>query len=71
MPIQLAPLHKEMKITRLVIKDDATRKRLIALGIVRGASISVLAHRKGAVVVLIAGARLALNEDVASHIFVA
>lgn len=70
MPIALAPIHEEMQIARVVC-DRKESTRLAALGVIEGASVTVLSSLHGAVIVLIKGTRLALDHKTASHIFVA
>ena len=70
MPIALAPIHEEMQIARVAC-DRKESTRLAALGVIEGASVTVLSSLHGAVIVLIKGTRLALDHKTASHIFVA
>jgi len=70
MPIALAPIHEEMQIARVAC-DRKESTRLAALGVIEGAPVTVLSSLHGAVIVLIKGARLALDHKTASHIFVA
>lgn len=69
MPLVLAPVGQEIKIVKIVA-DDKTRKHLSNLGILVGAHITVLSSG-GSVVCIVKDGRLALDRNVASHIFVA
>lgn len=71
MPIQLAPLNKKVRITRITLHDEKTRASLQAMGIAKGVEVVVVRKLKGSVIVLVNGARLALGERTASGILVA
>jgi len=70
MPLILAPLGEEMKIVRIVA-DDKTRKHLSNLGILEQQSITVISHSGESAVCKVLDARLALDKELAAHIFVA
>ena len=60
MPLSFAPLHKNLKITK-VNCDSSVSRRLFALGIVEGADITLMDIVSGAGVILIKDSRLALD----------
>lgn len=70
MPIAFAPLNQEMTIARVAC-DAKDNSHLAALGLTKGAKITVLSSQAGAIVALIKGSRLALDHHTASKIFVA
>ncbi len=71
MPIVLAPLNEEVTITRVAITDEKTKKHLQSLGIVEKAKVSVISSSMGSVVVQVQNGRLALDRNIATHIFIA
>ncbi len=70
MPLVLAPIGQEMRIVKIVT-DEKTRKHLSNLGVLVGSSITVLLSVGGNVVCIVKDGRLALDKNVASHLFVA
>ena len=70
MPLVLAPIGQEMKIVKIVA-DDKTKKHLANLGVISQSKITVLSSSGGSTVCIVKDGRLALDRDVASHIFVA
>ncbi len=70
MPLILAPLGQEMKIVRIAA-DEKTKKHLTNLGVISGSGITVLSCHGGSAVCLVKDGRLALDKNIASHIFVA
>lgn len=70
MPLVLAPIGQEMKIVKIVA-DDKTKKHLANLGVISQSKITVLSSSGGSTVCIVKEGRLALDRDVASHIFVA
>ncbi|MBO5046714.1 MAG: ferrous iron transport protein A [Clostridia bacterium] len=70
MPLVLAPIGQEMKIVRVAV-DERTKKHLSSLGIFVGETVTVLSAGGGSVVCKVKEGRLALDGQVASHIFVA
>ncbi len=69
MPIVIAPLDTELTIVK-VNSDEKTKKHLQSLGVVTNGKIRVISQSKGNVIVEVKSARLALNKDVATKIFV-
>lgn len=70
MPLILAPIGAQMKIVKIVA-DEKTKKHLANLGVIAQGEITVLSSSGGSTVCIVKDGRLALDRDVASHIFVA
>lgn len=70
MPLVFAPVGQEMKVVKIV-SDDKTKKHLANLGILSGATITVVSSTGGNVVCIVKDGRLALDRNVSMHIFVA
>ena len=68
MPIVIAPTNKELKVIK-IMSDEKTKKRLESLGITINGTIIVLSTG-GNVVCKVCDARVALDRDVATKIFV-
>lgn len=68
MPIVIAPTNKELKVIK-IMSDEKTKKRLESLGITTNGKIIVLSTG-GNVVCKVCDARVALDRDVATKIFV-
>lgn len=67
MPLTMLPLGKEAIIDNCSAKS-ATRKFLEGLGIVPGATVSVVSEMRGNLIVNIKGSRVALNRGVAQQL---
>ena len=70
MPLILAPVGQEMKIVKIVA-DEKTKKHLANLGVIEASSITVLSASGGSAVCVVKDGRLALDRQIATHIFVA
>ena len=70
MPIIIAPLNEELMITKVIV-DDRTKKRLESLGISVNSKIIVLSHSGGNTIIYVKNGRLALDNNIATKIFVA
>lgn len=70
MPIVIAPLNVDLTITRISL-DEKTKKHLQNLGIVLGEKIAILSSQGGTVVVMVKNSRLALDNHIATSVFVA
>ena len=70
MPLLLAPIGQEVRIVK-IIADERTKKHLANLGILVDATVTVLSASGGSTVCRVKEGRLALDRNVASHIFVA
>ena len=70
MPLILAPVGREMKIVKIVA-DEKTKKHLSNLGVIVQSGITVLSSNGGSTVCIVKDGRLALDRNLASHIYVA
>ena len=70
MPLLLAPIGQEVRIVK-IIADERTKKHLANLGVLVDATVTVLSASGGSTVCRVKEGRLALDKNVASHIFVA
>ncbi len=70
MPIVLAPTNKELRIVRIAT-DEKTKKHLESLGITLNSIITVLSHSGGNIICVVKEGRLALDQNIATKIFVA
>ena len=70
MPIIIAPQNRKLKILR-VATDEKTKKRLESLGIVVNGELSVISNSGGSVVCQVKDAKIALDRDISTKIFVA
>ncbi len=70
MPLVTAPTDTELKIVK-VFADGDTKRHLENLGILPGASISLVKSEAGNVIVKIKEGRVALTRQLATKIFVA
>ncbi|MGN1078183.1 MAG: ferrous iron transport protein A [Candidatus Gallimonas sp.] len=70
MPLVLAPVGQEVRIVKIVA-DEKTKKHLSNLGVLPDAKVTVLSSGGGSTVCIVKDGRLALDRNVASHIFVA
>lgn len=70
MPLLLAPVGQEMKIVKIVA-DEKTKKHLANLGVLVQGTLSVVSAAGGSVVCAVKDGRLALDRNLAAHIFVA
>lgn len=67
MPLTMLPLGREATVDSCNAKA-ATRKFLEGLGIVPGATVSVISEMSGNLIVNIKGSRVALNRGVAQQL---
>lgn len=70
MPLILAPIGHEVKIVR-IIADDKTKKHLSNLGVLVDGNITVLSTSGGSTLCRVKEGRLALDRNIAAHIYVA
>ena len=70
MPLILAPLGQEVRIVKIVA-DEKTKKHLANLGLLVDATVTVLCSAGGSTVCRFKEGRLALDKNVAAHIYVA
>ena len=69
MPLSLARVGERARIERITGRDEA-RLHLKNLGFVPGAPVRVLSRLNGSLILSVMDARVALNEGMASRIFV-
>lgn len=69
MPLTMLPLGKEAVVDNCNAKE-ATKKFLEGLGIIPGATVSVVSEMSGNLIVNIKGARVALSRGVAQQLTV-
>ena len=70
MPIAFAPLRVAVKITA-VRAEDKVKKHLTELGLLEGASVTLLSSKGGNVILAVKEGRLCLDRNLASKISVA
>jgi len=70
MPIVFAPLDVQLKIVK-VLTDEKSKKHLKDLGVIVGATLTVISHDGGSVICMVKNGRLALDKALATKIFVA
>lgn len=70
MPIRMAPIGEEVEIKR-VSTDGEIKQRLESMGLIVGQKVTVLFKDGGAMVLRVKGCKLAIDERMASGIFVA
>lgn len=68
-PLVFANKDEEVKIIK-VVTDEKTKRHLENLGILANALITIIAINKGSVIIKVKDGRLALNQDIATKIFV-
>ena len=69
LPLAMAGTDEVVRVAR--VRGDADlRQHLAELGFVDGAEVKVVSRAAGDVIVIVKGARLALNRSMASHITV-
>ena len=69
MPLTMAPVGQASKIQRVGGKYE-TKRFLANLGFVVGSEVTVISAIGGNVIVNIKDARVAVNSDMAKHIFI-
>ena len=70
MPLILAPVGREVTIVK-IIADEKTKKHLSNLGVLVNGTITVLSSSGGSTVCRVKDGRLALDRNIAAHIYVA
>ena len=71
MPIVFAPKNVLLKVLKVLIKDEKTKRHLENLGILVNSEFMILSESNGDIILRIKDTRLALNKDTALKIFVA
>jgi len=70
MPISMAPVGREMRVTKIVA-DEKVKKHLESLGITIDSILVVIQASSGNVILKVKDGRLALDRTLANKIFVA
>jgi len=70
MPIIIAPLNVDLKVTKILV-DDKTKKHLENLGITINSTVRVISSEGGSVILVVKDGRLALDKNIATKILVA
>lgn len=69
MPLMLAPLHKDVRVIK-ILANEKVKKHLESLGIIVNAVIRVVAINGGSIICQVKDSRLALDQDIATKILV-
>ena len=69
MPLTMLPIGKEATVYVCRAKN-ATKKFLEGIGVIPGATISVVSEMNGNLIVCIKGARIAINRGIAQQLIV-
>lgn len=71
MPLILAPENTELRIVKVMISDEKTKRHLENLGILINSNIIILSRQNGDIIVKVKDGRLAINKETAEKIHVA
>ena len=71
MPIVFAPKNVLLKVLKVLVKDEKTKRHLENLGILVNSEFTILSESNGDIILRIKDTRLALNKDTALKILVA
>ena len=71
MPVVVAPKNVLLKVLKILIKDEKTKRHLENLGILVNSEFTILSESNGDIILRIKDTRLALNRDTALKILVA
>lgn len=71
MPLVFAPKNVLLKVIKLLIKDEKTKRHLENLGILINSEFTILSESNGDIIIRYKDTRLALNKDTALKILVA
>ena len=71
MPVVVAPKNVLLKVMKILIKDEKTKRHLENLGVLVNALVTIISQTEGNVIVKIKNVRLAINKATAMKIFVA
>ena len=69
MQLLSSPIGKQVTIVD-VTTDEKTKNRLQNIGLIVGSNVTVLQSNFGDIIVRVRDCRVAMNKDVAKHIFV-
>ena len=71
MPLIIAPENVELRIVKVLVSDEKTKRHLENLGILTNSIITILSRQHGDIIVKVKDGRLALNKETADKIHVA
>ena len=71
MPLVFAPKNVLLKVIKLLIKDEKTKRHLENLGILINSEFTILSESSGDIIIRYKDTRLAINRDTALKILVA
>ncbi len=71
MPLVFAPKNVLLKVLKIMIKDEKTKRHLENLGILVNSEFYILSESNGDIIVKYKDTRLAINKDTALKILVA
>lgn len=71
MPLIIAPENVELRIVKVLVSDEKTKRHLENLGILTNSIITILSRQHGDIIVKVKDGRLALNKETAEKIHVA
>jgi len=71
MPVVVAPKNVLLKVMKIMIKDEKTKRHLENLGILVNSEFTILSESNGDIILRIKDTRLAINRDTALKILVA
>ena len=71
MPVVFAPKNVLLKVLKVLIKDEKTKRHLENLGILVNSEFTILSESNGDIILRIRDTRLAINRDTALKILVA
>ncbi len=71
MPVVVAPKNVLLKVMKILIKDEKTKRHLENLGILVNSEFTILSESNGDIILRIKDTRLAINRDTALKILVA
>ena len=70
MPLVFAPKNVLLKVIKLLIKDEKTKRHLENLGILVNSEFMILSSSNGDIIIRYKDTRLAINKDTATKILV-
>lgn len=71
MPLIIAPENVELRIVKVLVSDEKTKRHLENLGVLTNSIITILSRQHGDIIVKVKDGRLALNKETAEKIHVA
>ena len=71
MPLVVAPKNVLLKVVKMMIKDEKTKRHLENLGILVNSEFYILSESNGDIIIKYKDTRLAINRDTAVKILIA